>query len=64
MIGKYSDLNDKGKELLKLIEHDVNRSRLHDVIEFEVDLQLNFFKKNSLKRLMLLILKMKLLSKR
>ena len=37
MIKKYFDLTDKGKELLKLIEPDIDRSRLRDVIEFEVD---------------------------
>ena len=37
MIKKYFDLTDKGKELLKLIKHDIDRSRLRDVIEFEVD---------------------------
>ena len=37
MIKKYFDLSDKGRELLKLIKHDIDRSRLRDVIEFEVD---------------------------
>lgn len=37
MIRKYFDLTPKGKELLKLIEKEINKSDLMDVIEYELD---------------------------
>ena len=37
MIRKYFDCTPKGKELLKLIEPEINKSKLRDVIDFEVD---------------------------
>jgi len=37
MIRKYFGLTEKGKELLKLIEPEIDKSRLKDVIDFEVD---------------------------
>ena len=37
MIRKYFDCTAKGKELLKLIEPEINKSKLRDVIDFEVD---------------------------
>ncbi len=37
MIRKYFDLTPKGKELLKMIEPELNVSKLRDVIDFEVD---------------------------
>ena len=37
MIRKYFDLTEKGKELLKLIEPELDKSRLKDVIDYEVD---------------------------
>ena len=37
MIRKYFDLTPKGKELLKLIEPELSKSKLRDVIDFEVD---------------------------
>ena len=37
MIRKYFDLTDKAKELLTLIEPEIDKSRLRDVIDFEVD---------------------------
>lgn len=37
MIRKYFDLTPKGKELLKLIDKEINKSDLMDVIEYELD---------------------------
>ena len=37
MIRKYFDCTSKGKELLMLIEPELDTSRLKDVIDFEVD---------------------------
>lgn len=37
MIRKYFDLTPKGKELLKLIDKEINKSNLMDVIEYELD---------------------------
>ena len=37
MIRKYFDLTPKGKELLKMIEQELDVSKLRDVIDFEVD---------------------------
>ena len=37
MIRKYFDLTPKGKELLKMIEPELDASKLRDVIDFEVD---------------------------
>lgn len=37
MIRKYFDDTPKGKELLKLIEREINKSALMDVIEYELD---------------------------
>ena len=37
MIKKYFDYTNKGKELLKLIEKEISKSALMDVIEFELD---------------------------
>ena len=37
MIRKYFDLTPKGKELLSLIEPELSKSKLRDVIDFEVD---------------------------
>lgn len=47
MIRKYFDGTSKGKELLKLIEPELDTSRLKDVIDFEVD----FIKKSYEKEL-------------
>lgn len=47
MIRKYFDCTSKGKELLKLIEPELDTSRLKDVIDFEVD----FIKKSYEKEL-------------
>ena len=37
MIRKYFDLKPEGKELLKIIEPELDVSKLRDVIDFEVD---------------------------
>ena len=37
MIRKYFDLTPRGKELLKMIEPELDASKLRDVIDFEVD---------------------------
>ena len=45
MIRKYFDLTDKGKELLKMIEREIDTSKLRDVIDFEVDYMRRAFEK-------------------
>ena len=37
MIRKYFNLTPKGEELMKLIEKEINKSDLMDVIEYELD---------------------------
>ena len=37
MIRKYFDLTPNGKELLRMIEPELDASKLRDVIDFEVD---------------------------
>ncbi len=37
MISKYFDYTNKGKELIKLIEKEISKSALMDVIEYELD---------------------------
>ena len=37
MIRKYFNLTPKGEELMKLIDKEINKSDLMDVIEYELD---------------------------
>ena len=45
MIRKYFDLTPKGKELLKMIEPELDASKLRDVIDFEVDYIIRSYEK-------------------
>ena len=45
MVKKYFDLTDKGKELLKMLDGEVQNSRLRDVVEFEVAFAKRAFEK-------------------
>ncbi len=45
MVKKYFDLSDKSKELLKMLEGEVQNSRLRDVVEFEVNFAKRAFEK-------------------
>ena len=37
MVKKHFDFSDKGKELLKMLEGEIENTKLRDVVEFEVD---------------------------
>lgn len=45
MVKKHFDITDKGKELLKMLEGEVQNSRLRDVVEFEVAFAKRVFEK-------------------